>query len=139
MHAPDWQVVPPAQTLPQVPQWLSSDDRSEHEPEHKSGVVEGQPERHPNAFPTGPQMGALPVHVVVHEPHVDVEERSVSHPSPGLAEQWAYPGSQLNEHCPPMPQETLVPSMCGSLVQSLLQLPHVCRSVADTQPAAQKS
>jgi hypothetical protein len=38
----DWQVMPPAQAVPQSPQWLSSEVKSEHDPEH-STLPAGQP------------------------------------------------------------------------------------------------
>jgi hypothetical protein len=84
---PAWQVDPPAQGVLQLPQWLSSDDRLEQEPEHRVGVAEGQPEPHPNVLPTGPQLGAWPPHAVVQDPQWAGADRSVSHPSLGFAEQ----------------------------------------------------
>jgi hypothetical protein len=82
--------VPPVQAVLQSPQWLSSVVRSEHDAVHRFGAVAGQPVMHPAPPPSiGPQTGVVPLHVFWHDPQFPWDERSTSHPSLGLVEQWA--------------------------------------------------
>jgi hypothetical protein len=86
---PPLQVVPPVQTVAQPPQWLSSVMKSAHDPEHSFGALAGQPKTQSGPASVGPHTGSAPLHVLWQAPQFPWLERSTSHPSDGVVEQWA--------------------------------------------------
>jgi hypothetical protein len=136
-QVPPWHVVPPVQAVPHVPQLASSVITLEHDPEHRV-VPDGQPEAHAYVVPERAQTGVAPLHAVVHEPQCAAALRSVSQTSAGLLEQCWYPAAHVYVQMPFVHARPAA-TTCDRSVQSVVQLPQVWRSLAETQPAAHAS
>jgi len=108
------------QPCPHAPQLLALVAVSTQLPLQSVGVFDGQPLLHePDAH-----TGVLPLHDVVHDPHVAGFDRSASHPSSALLEQCAYPAAHDpagTTHLPAL--HVVAPMTCGSAVQSCAHAP----------------